>query len=458
MFEFKMPSLGADMVEGTLTSWNVEVGQHINRGEVICEVETAKGAIDVEIWESGVVTSLKIAPGQKVPVGEVIALLVLEGEKAPTPSKAQSDFSPETLPEPKPEAPPIAAQPTPAAAMPPLPPMISRDTARLNVSPIARVRASELGVDLQSVKGTGVENSITLADVESFGHTLAHDVPHRRVSPVARKMAEAHNIDLQKVEGHGPHGAVESADVEEFFKEAQTFKEAFGPERPAPKSDFQATMRQAVAFAMARSKREIPHYYLSEEISMKNALDFMEAHNSKSSVSERLLPAVFLIKAVAIAVRDVPEMNGLFVNDTFTIKEVVNPGFAISLKGGGVIPPAIFDAGSKSLVQIMNDLKDLVQRVRRGKLRSTEVTDATITITSLGELGVGAVYGVIYPPQVAIVGFGRITDRVFVHDGMMGIHPGLTATLSGDHRVSDGIAGARFLARIRDLLQTPEQL
>lgn len=482
MFEFKMPSLGADMTEGTLTNWNVDVGDHIKRGEVLCEVETSKGAIDVEIWESGVVTALKIQPGDNVPVGETIATLVLDGagaqQKPGTPDEPESTPAPTPAPETRPEmevaevksdaaemaataklAPDAEAEvETPVEAEPARPeaaePYVS-GKSRILISPAARRLAEQRGIDPSGIKGTGIDGSITLADVEGAPDTAD---THRRVSPLAKKMAIEHGINLNAVEGHGPHGAVESADVEAFFKEAKSIKDEFAPERKAPSTDFQTSMRAAIAVAMAKSKREIPHYYLSEEISMHRALTWLEERNAKAPVSERILPAVLLIKAVALSTREVPEMNGVFENDAFTQREDVNPGFAIALKGGGVIPPALFNADQKSLSEIMDDLKDLVARVRRGKLRSSEVMDATITITSLGDLGVNAVYGVIYPPQVAIVGFGRITERIFVEDGMIGVKRGLTATLSGDHRVSDGIAGARFLAKIRDILQTPETL
>jgi pyruvate dehydrogenase E2 component (dihydrolipoamide acetyltransferase) len=217
-------------------------------------------------------------------------------------------------------------------------------------------------------------------------------------------------------------------------------------------------MRQAIAAAMARSKREIPHYYLATEIDMQRALKWLEAENLQRPVAERLLYAVLLLKAVALAVRDVPEMNGFWVEGRFQPSEAVHVGVAISLRQGGLIAPAIHDVASKDLGTLMRELRDLVARARGGRLRSSEVSDPTITVTNLGEQGVPTVFGIIYPPQVALVGFGKITERPWAVEGMLGVRPVVTATLAADHRASDGHRGGLFLAAIDRLLQEPEKL
>jgi pyruvate dehydrogenase E2 component (dihydrolipoamide acetyltransferase) len=242
------------------------------------------------------------------------------------------------------------------------------------------------------------------------------------------------------VRGTGPDGAVTVADVE-----------AAAARGPSP-------MRQAIAAAMARSKREIPHYYLGADLDLSRALGWLAEENGRRTVADRLLPAVLLLKATALAARAVPEVNGHHVEGVFRPAAAVHLGVAISLRQGGLIAPALHDADRRPLGELMRDLTDLVTRARRGGLRSSELSDATLTVTNLGDLGAAAVYGVIYPPQVALVGFGRIVERPWASAGRVDARPVVTATLSGDHRVSDGLRGAQFLAELERLLQAPEAL
>ena len=261
-----------------------------------------------------------------------------------------------------------------------------------------------------------------------------------RASPAARSRARALGVDLGALRGTGPGGAVTVSDVEG----------AGG--RPAP------SIRNAIAAAMARSKREIPHYYLATEIDLSRAMAWLGAGNERRGVAERLLPVVLLLKAVARAAREVPEVNGFYSDGSFRPVEAVHLGVAISLRRGGLVAPALHDVDRKPLGDLMRELNDLVGRARSGGLRSSELADATLTVTSLGDLGVATVYGVIYPPQVALVGLGRILERPWVEGGRIEARPAVTATLSGDHRVSDGIRGAQFLGALDQRLQAPEAL
>ncbi len=217
-------------------------------------------------------------------------------------------------------------------------------------------------------------------------------------------------------------------------------------------------MRQAIAGLMSRANRDIPHYYLSTTVDMGAAMDWLHEHNRRSVIGERLLPAALLLKAAALAAREVPELNGCWTDDHFTASEGVHLGVAVSLRGGGLVAPALHHADTLTLAQLMSALKDLVTRARTGRLRGSEVSDATITVTNLGEQGVETVFGVIYPPQVALVGFGRVVDRPCAVDGLLGVRPVITATLSADHRATDGAVGARYLTAVSRLLQNPEQL
>jgi pyruvate dehydrogenase E2 component (dihydrolipoamide acetyltransferase) len=390
MSEFRMPSLGADMESGTLVDWHVKPGDAVQRGDVVALVETEKGVIEVEIFESGVIDSLVVQPGEKVPVGTTLALVRGNGGAV------------ETQPAAKPAPAPAAEKKSPAAAVEA--PGAS-ETPRLRISPLARKRAAELGVDLASVVGTGEGGSVTSADVERAA---------------------------------GPATSLKPP--------------------PVPKEEPYAAMRRVIAAAMARSKREIPHYYLSAAIDMRCSLDWLAAENGRRPVTKRLLYSVLLIRAAALAAREVPEMNGFWRDGAFQASERVHVGVAISLRQGGLVNPAIHDVDRKGLDELMENMLDLVNRARTGHLRSSEVSDGTITVTNLGEQGVESVFGVIYPPQVALVGFGKITDRPVAMNGMLGIRPILEATLSGDHRVSDGHRGGRFLLAIGRLLQEPEKL
>lgn len=266
------------------------------------------------------------------------------------------------------------------------------------------------------------------------------------ISPVAKKLAEDLGVDPTTVQGTGPAGRITREDIEQAAKQKER--------KPAS----QTGMRQIIASAMVRAKREIPHYYLRTTIDLKRALDWLAAENAKRSVADRLLYGVLLIKAVALALREVPELNATWENDQVNLKPSINVGIAISLRQGGLIAPALLDADKKSLPDLMQNFRDLVQRARAGSLRSSELSEATITITNLGEQGVEEVFGIIYPPQVALVGLGKIVERPWAVNGMLTVRPVITATLSADHRVSDGHRGGLFLSAVNRWLQEPEKL
>ncbi|MEK7843492.1 MAG: dihydrolipoamide acetyltransferase family protein [Pseudomonadota bacterium] len=398
MYEFHMPSLGADMEAGTLVEWLIKPGDEVQRGQVVAVVETQKGAVDVEIWEAGTVDKLVVVTGRKVPVGELLALLRTVGEPA-----AAAPETPKT-----PGTPHVATAPAiTAAALPRAEAAaVSAVSARLRVSPSARKLAEELGVDIASVQAAEPGAVISRADVERAAQA-------KTLTPVAAKPA-------------------------------------------AP--DWHAQMRMAIAAAMSRSKREIPHYYLATNIDVTAVSSWLETENLKRSVTERLLPVVPFMKAVALALREVPELNGFWIDGALRSSASVHLGMAIAMRGGGLVAPAIHDADRKSLDQLMADLRDLITRVRSGRLRSSEMSDPTVTFTSLGEQGVEGVFGVIYPPQVAIVGLGKITERPWVEGGAVVVRKVATATLAADHRASDGHRGGLFLAALDRLLQEPERL
>jgi pyruvate dehydrogenase E2 component (dihydrolipoamide acetyltransferase) len=274
-----------------------------------------------------------------------------------------------------------------------------------------------------------------------------------KISPLARKLAAELGVDPATVRGTGVGGAVRREDVEQAAARA-----AAPAEKPRAALDRQARLRQAIGAAMARSKREIPHYYLATTIDMHRAMTWLAEENLKRPVPDRLLYGALLIKAVALALKEVPELNSVWRGNEPVRSEAVHVGVAISLRGGGLVAPALHDTAGQSLGDLMRQFRDLVQRARSGGLRSSELSDPTITVTSLGEQGVESVFGVIFPPQVAIVGFGKIVERPWVAGGQLVARPVVTATLSADHRVSDGHRGGLFLAAVDRLLQEPQRL
>jgi pyruvate dehydrogenase E2 component (dihydrolipoamide acetyltransferase) len=259
-------------------------------------------------------------------------------------------------------------------------------------------------------------------------------------SPYARRLAAERGVSLTAVAGSGPGGAVLAADVPD-----------------AAPVDRHGDMRDAIARSMSRSKREIPHYYLQTTIDLGRALDWLRARNDSCPVVDRVLPAVLLLKATASAAAEHPALNGWW-EDEHRPSADVHLGVAIALRGGGLVAPGIEGADRMSLAELMAALRDLTQRARSGRIRQREWTGPTITVTNLGDLGVDAVWGVIRPPQLAMVGFGAVHDEVLAVDGAPAVRPVVVASLAADHRTSDGIEGAAFLARIAARLQEPDAL
>ena len=271
-----------------------------------------------------------------------------------------------------------------------------------------------------------------------------------RISPAAKKLAADLGIDPASLAGTGPAGRITRQDVEQAA--------AARAAAPEPEMDRQARMRQVIAAAMARSKREVPHYYLSTTIDMSPALQWLAEENLKRRVEDRLLYGVLLIKAVALALREIPELNAAWVDGKAVQLPEIHVGVAVSLRGGGLVAPALHHTDHQKLDELMKNFLSLVKRARAGSLRSSELSDPTITITSLGEQGVETVFGIIYPPQVAIVGFGKLVERPWSVGGEIVSRQVIQATLSADHRVSDGHRGSLFLAAVDRFLQEPGKL
>ncbi|ADX71288.1 pyruvate/2-oxoglutarate dehydrogenase complex, dihydrolipoamide acyltransferase component [Pseudarthrobacter phenanthrenivorans Sphe3] len=482
MGEFRMPSLGADMDHGKMVEWLVKPGDYVHRGDVVAVVDTDKTVMDIETFEEGVVAELLVDIGTTVPIGTPLARITATPDDGTAP-------------------------PAPGA------PQEARMENHALVSPPVRHLAHQLGVDPAAIRGTGKHGAVTRADVEHAaapsgapGDTArqagqeampaaAAARPGRvRSSPRARRLAAERGLDIASLAGSGPGGAVTEDDVlrapaaiaptgPEPAGQAATATEETAPGQippepagqdqagqeaaPAPAvaavpaaegREREAGLRRAVGALMSKSKKTIPHYYLSSTLDMGPAMAWMQSVNLQRPVSARLVPSALLLKAAALAAKAVPEVNGFYLDDEFRPSSSVHLGVAVALRKGGIVAPAIHDADQLTVDALMERLRDLVGRARAGRLQRAEMADPTITVTNLGELGVDSVFGVIYPPQVAMVGLGRVMEQAWAHDGMLGVRPVVTATLSADHRVSDGLRGARYLAQLDELLQKPEEL
>jgi len=403
-----MPSLGSDMDEGTLLEWRIRPGERVARGQIVALVDTEKAEIEIECWHDGVVEQLYAQVGQTLPVGAPLARL-REGEGA-----AAAVAAPPTPP-PQASAPPA---PPPARAPEPAPLAAHAEPgARRHVTPLARRLAQQRGVELSALAGSGPGGAI-----------VAEDVERAAARPVAAP----------------PQAAPASV--------------AVAPAAPAPARERRESVRRAIATALAKSKREIPHYYLSSALDCARALEWLRERNAQRPVTERLLPIALLLAATAKALRRAPELCGRYQGGAFQPAPGIHLAVVVSLRGGGLVAPVLRDADALPLDALMRALAEQTRRAREGRLRSGDVADASITVTSLGELGVDSVFPVIHPPQVAIVGFGRIAEAPVAVSGMLAVRPVVHCTLAADHRVSDGMRGARYLAELGRLLGRPEEL
>ncbi len=393
-FDYVLPSLGADMDEGRVVEWRVGVGDTVHRGDLMAVVETEKSDIDIEIWHDGVVEEFLVPVGELIDVGTPIVRL--------RHLDADRTATSETTREP-PSQPPPAPAPVPAA--PPTAP-------------------------------------------------ATHD--HRVLaSPFARRLAEERGLDLSTIEGTGPQGAVVEADIRRTAGAAVTKVPASAtPDRQRTPD----SMRALIAERMSRANREIPHYHLARDIDVGPLDAWLAERNANRPITERVLPAACLIRAVALAAAKHPEFNGAWVDDHAEPAGSINVAMAISLRRGGLVTPHVEAADRRTLDEVMERLAELVAAARSGTLRASWMTGSTITITHLGDTGADLVHGVISPPQLALVGFGRSRRRPWVVDDLVTIRPIVTATLAADHRATDGADGSRFLATIAHHLEHPEEL
>lgn len=424
--EVTMPQMGADMTEGTLVTWVKQVGEAVARGEIIAEIETDKATVELEAYEPGTMLKHVVAEGETVPVGDVIALMgdasevVGEVERklpAVTPVKRENPVGGSAAVKAAEVAAPAQTLPVPTAAPEPRTLATPAEGERVRISPVARRIATDAGLDVRGLTGSGPD-----------GRILRRDVETAIKSPVAKALA------VSPAAGREPSVAVAASGVVPMSK-----------------------MRQAIARRMSMSKQSAPHYYLTLDIDMTSALAFREQMNSVATDAQRVSINDLVVKACAMALQRHPKFNAGYGEDGLRLHDAINIDIGIALDDG-LIAPAILDVAHKSLGVIAEEGKDLVTRAKGGHLRADEYSAGTFTITNLGAYGVETLIGIINPPQAAILGVGSVMAQAVVRDGEVVVRQVMKVALSADHRVTDGAEGAGFIKEIQKVLENPASL
>ncbi|WP_220462924.1 dihydrolipoamide acetyltransferase family protein [Colwellia sp. MB02u-6] len=433
--DITMPSLGADMSEGMLVEWLVKVGNKVKHGDVIAVLETQKGAIDMEAYYDGIITELLVQPVNTVPVGSVLARMDIE-EKSLNESKNQNTSTENIIKEPITTEEIIDEKITPEKIKPK---QIIDEPVLLSAAAL-----TEKTLIKPQKKSTEKLNiNIKTNSNNKTNRVLA--------SPIVRKIAKAQQLDLSRIKGSGPNGGIILKDITQI-----------APKTRLTVGEPLTNMRSAIGAAMTKSKQEIPHFYLSVDLPINKAQQWLQQANKDKTPQTHILLIALVLKAVAISLQKYPQLNGFYQQDHFEPASEINIANVISLRGGGVVVPALRHVEQLSVLEIMSALRDITRRSRaieRGeRLRSSELMGATITITNMGERGVDQVFGIIYPPQVAIIGVGNVKEVPQVCDEKIDIGEQITLCLSADHRVVDGMLAAKFLNSLAKNLQKPEQL
>jgi pyruvate dehydrogenase E2 component (dihydrolipoamide acetyltransferase) len=409
----QLPALSPTMTEGRITKWLKKEGDKVTSGTAIAECETDKSNLEIEATDDGTILKILVPAGSATPIGSTIAWLGKPGEAIPETAPAAAPVA---------VAPAPAAKPAPAAA----PVAASKPVAAPAPAPVAAPVAGE----------------------------------RLRASPLARKMAETQGIALEGVRGSGPNGRVVKRDIEEALSApkakaggAPIFRATPGVRLP-PESLPVTSMRKVIAQRLTEVKPGVPHFYLTVDLEMDQALALREEAKSqelKVSVND------IIIKATAMAVRRFPRINQVFAGETIQQLRTVDVGVAVAIEDG-LITPIIKDADQKGLAEIATEVRELAERAKKKALKPDEYTGGSITVSNLGMFGIDSFIAVINPPQAAILAVGKVEPKCVVRNNAMVIRQMMSVTLSGDHRVIDGAVGAQFLQELRSLLEHPLRL
>ncbi|MEC8385548.1 MAG: dihydrolipoamide acetyltransferase family protein [Planctomycetota bacterium] len=450
--EVTMPRLSDTMESGTIVEWKVAVGDKVSSGDVVADVETDKATMELAVYDDGTIASIDVEPGHQVDVGTVIALLAEKGEDpanlkpaasapAPTPAPAAA---PESAPEPvSSPSPAPAASPAVSAA-----PAASSSGGGMRISPVARRMAEAAGIPLATIVGTGPSGRIIKRDVEAAmaagAETVASvppaaNVPAVAATPIAQPVAQASSSAITPIESMAGYGSPMAS-------------------RRVPLSN----MRQVIARRLVESKTTIPHYQVSMSFDMDPLMTMRKDLNEKLAGGDvKLSVNDFLVRAAALAMHQHPDFNASFDGDAIVQHGAVNVGIAISLpedKGGGLVVGVIRDADRKSLRMISAESKALAEKARTRGLAPEDMEGATFTISNLGMYGVDHFTAIINPPNSAILAVGGAMKQPVVRGDSIEVGHRMTATLSNDHRVIDGAMAARWLQTVRESVEHPTLL
>lgn len=430
--EIIMPRFGMTQEEATIVRWMVKNGERVEYGDPLCEVTTDKINMEVEAPADGILDGIRFAEGETVPVTEIIAFLLAEGESVPEIAEVggvEPEDDKSTGQEPD-------------------------RTTSIKATPVARRMAAHENLELGVITGSGNGGKITSQDVRDFLESQAaggqSSTGKLRASPAARRLAREKGVDLKQVPGSGPKGRVQGWDVEQ-----RTASAAALPAGALPGVTPLQGMRRTIAERMQSSWQSIPHISFALDIDMSRAIAMRQDLIARYRAEQpRISITAVLIKACAAALRQHPLLNSYFREDEILTLPEVNIGFAVALEQG-LIVPVIHQADEKNLAQIGSEVSDLSKRARAGSLHPRNVADGTFTLSNLGMFSVDQFTAIINPPQVAILAVGRTADR-FVPDEDKSpvLRPMMTVTLSADHRVVDGAEAARFLTTLQGILET----
>lgn len=447
--EVIMPKFGFTQEESQIVEWFVKEGDKVEAGDPLLEVTTDKVNMEVEAPASGIVGGIRAATGDTVPVTQVIAYILAPGESAPA----------TTAPA------PAAAIAAPAQATTPAPPPAESVAVAAGATPVAARVAAASGIDPAKVPGTGPGGRVTRKDIEGYRDRQPAGDGKVRATPAARRLARESGLDLGDIVGSGPHGRVQAEDMV-AAQAASKARAEVSPQVAVVASPVAAgdlvrvpftTMRRTIARTLQRSMQEAPHITFQADIDMTAVLALVSRANElRPAGAEKITLTAALARAVAWTLDRHPTLNSHLGDDEVILWPVANIGIAVALDDG-LIVPVVKDVGTKGIGRLSDEIRDLGQRARSGKLKPDELADGTFTISNLGMFGIDRFTAIINPPQVAILAVGR-TNRVFVpdeHDQPV-VRPVCTMTLSVDHRVIDGAVAARFMGDLRDVVQHPE--
>jgi pyruvate dehydrogenase E2 component (dihydrolipoamide acetyltransferase) len=436
-----MPKLGFDMAEGTLVRWMVQEGETVEKGAVLAEIETDKATVEVESSAAGVVHRHLVSEGDSVPVGEPIAIVGEPGEEVP-------DEAPE-------------------AAVP-------------EGEPSEKGEAPEEGVEAPPEEEAREEAQVERKQEAEPGPGDGRHPEGLRASPVARRIADEKGIDLRRVEGSGPGGRIVKKDVEAFLEKAPAEPESkpapkeapakdekeragimptFTPLGPPPEDEEVALnrLRSAIGRRMVEAKQQVPHFYVTHEYEMAQLLDMRSKINAMLSDEEKISVNDFIVKATALALREYPNLNASFKGDSVLRHGQVNIGVAVAVEGG-LLTVVNRDTDRKPLRQIAVELRTAVGRARQGKVRPEDIEGSTFSISNMGMFDVEHFIAIINPPEAAILAVGSAMEVPVVKDGEIKSGLRMKATISVDHRVSDGAEAARFMQSLARYLEEPLRL